>query len=82
MPDSMSDSERQAIEKLHRECTAALGKLLKEGEEMCRVLGSIKHHPASFEERRAIIEQRTRENSSQRAYDSARQALFTLAGWT
>jgi hypothetical protein len=77
----MSDSERQAIEKLHRECAAALEKFLKEGEEMCRLLAAIKRHPASLEERRVIMEQRVRENSSQRVYDSAKQALFTLAGW-
>ena len=80
MPE-MNDSERQAIEKLHRECVTALGKFLKEGEEMCRLLAAIKRHPASLEERRAIMEQRVRENTSQTAYDSARQALFTLAGW-
>jgi hypothetical protein len=27
------------------------------------------------------MEQRVKENAAQRAYDSARQALFTLAGW-
>ena len=77
----MDESERKTLERLHRECTAALGKLLKEGEEMCRVLSAIESHPASREERRAITEQRVRENAAQRAYDSARQALFTLAGW-
>ena len=82
MSDSMSDSERQAVEKLHRDCTTALGKLLKEGEEMCRALSAIKSHPASNEERRAIMTQRVRENQAQIAYDSARQALFMLAGWT
>jgi hypothetical protein len=81
MPDSMSDSERKALEKLHRECTASLGRLLKEGEEMCRVLSAIKSHPASVEERRAITEQRVRENAAQRVYDAARQALFSVAGW-
>jgi hypothetical protein len=34
MSETVSDTERQAIEKLHRECTAALRKLLEEGEEM------------------------------------------------
>ena len=77
----MSDSERQALEKLHRECTASLGRLLKEGEEMCRALSAIKSHPASDEERRVIMAQRVRENRAQIAYDSARQALFMLAGW-
>jgi len=78
----MNDRERQTVENLHRECKAALGDLLKEGEEMCRVLSAIKSHPASVEERRAVMEQRVRENRAHRAYDSARQALFTLAGWT
>jgi len=58
-----------------------LGKLLKEGQEMCRILSAITSHPASHEERRAIMEQRVKENGAQRAYDSARQALFTLVGW-
>jgi hypothetical protein len=77
----MDDTERKTLEKLHRDCTATLAKLLKEGEEMCRVLSAIERHPASREERRAIMEQRVRENAAQRAYDAARQALFTLAGW-
>jgi hypothetical protein len=81
MPDSMNDNERQTLERLHRECTAALTKLLKEGQEMCRILSAITSHPASREERRAITEQRVKENGAQRAYDSARQSLFTLAGW-
>jgi hypothetical protein len=77
----MDEAERQILEKLHRECTAALAKLLKEGEEMCRILSAIERHPASHDERRAIMEQRVRENGAQRAYDSARQELFTRAGW-
>ena len=81
MSENMSDSERQAVEKLHQECTAALARLLKEGEEMCRVLSAIKSHPASVEQRKAIMEQRVRENGAQSAYHSARQALFTRAGW-
>ena len=81
MPDSMSDSEREAVEKLHRECMAALGRLLKESEEMCKLLGAIKRHPVSLEERRALLEQRVRENDAQSAYNSVRQALFALARW-
>jgi hypothetical protein len=77
----MDEAERQTLERLHRECTAALAKLLKEGQEMCRILSAIERHPASHEERRAIMEQRVRENGAQRAYDSARQQLFTRAGW-
>jgi hypothetical protein len=77
----MDENERQTLERLHRECTDALRKLLKEGEEMCRILSAIERHPASHEERRRIMEQRVKENAAQRAYDSARQALFTLAGW-
>ena len=48
---------------------------------MCRILSAIERHPASHEERRAIMEQRVKENGAQRAYDSARQELFTRAGW-
>ena len=77
----MDDPERLILEQLHRECTAALVKLLKEGEEMCRVLSAIERHPASHDERRAIMEQRVKENAAQSAYDSARQVLFTRAGW-
>jgi len=77
----MDDMERQTLERLHRECTVALAKLLKEGEEMCRILSAIERHPASPDERRAITAQRVRENAAQQAYDSARQALFTRAGW-
>ena len=77
----MDDTEGQTLEKLHQECTAALAKLLKEGEEMCRILSAIERHPASHDERRAIMEQRVKENGAQRAYDSARQELFTRAGW-
>jgi len=68
----MDDAERQTLEKLHRECTAALAKLL---------LSAIERHPASHEERRAIMEQRVKENTAQMAYDSARRALFTRTGW-
>ena len=67
--DIMDDAERQTLERLHRECTAAL------------VLSAIDRHPASHEERRAIMEQRVKENAAQMAYDSARRALFTRAGW-
>jgi len=77
----MDETERKALEKLHQECTTALARLLKEGEEMCRVLSAIESHPASHAERRAILEQRVRENAAQHAYDSAREALFTVAGW-
>jgi hypothetical protein len=77
----MDVSDRETLERLHRECAATLGRLLKEGEEMCRVLSAIKSHPATREERRAIMEQRVKENSAQVAYDSARQSLFKLAGW-
>jgi hypothetical protein len=77
----MDDTERQTLARLHRECTAALATLLKEGEEMCRILSAIERHPASHDERRAIMEQRVKENTAQRAYDTTRQALFTLAGW-
>jgi hypothetical protein len=77
----MDDTERLILEKLHRECTAALARLLKEGEEMCRILSAIERHPASHGERRAIMEQRLRENAAQSAYDSARQELFARAGW-
>ena len=81
MTESMDDTERQTLERLHRECTAALGSLLKEGEEMCRLLSAIERHPASHEERRGIMQQRIKENAAQRDYDSARQVLFTRAGW-
>lgn len=77
----MDDNERETLERLHRECTSALGKLLEEGKEMCRILTAIESHPASSEQRRAIMQQRVRENTAHVAYDSARQALFKRAGW-
>jgi hypothetical protein len=77
----MDDSERETLDRLHRECTAALGKLQEEGKEMCKVLSAVESHPASSEQRRAIMEQRVRENAAHVAYDSARQALFKRAGW-
>ncbi len=77
----MNESQRENLSKLHRECTEALGPCLQEGEEMCRLLSAIKSHPASEEQRMAIIRQRVKENVAQRVYDSARQVLFTLAGW-
>jgi hypothetical protein len=78
---SMDHKERETLGRLHRECTAALGKLFKKGEEMCRVLSAIENHPASGEQRRAVMEQRVKENAAHTAYDSARQALFKRAGW-
>ena len=78
---NLDDNERETLERLQRECTAALGKLLTEGEEMCRVLSAVESHPASSEQRRAIMEQRVKENAAHGAYDSARQALFKRAGW-
>jgi hypothetical protein len=77
----MDDNERETLERLHRECTAALGNLLEEGEEMCRILTAIESHPASHEQRRTIMEQRVKENAAHAAYDSARKALFKRAGW-
>ena len=79
--DDMDDNERKTLEHLHRDCTAALGNLLEEGKEMCRILSAIESHPASSEQRRAIMEQRVRENGAHAAYDRARQALFKQAGW-
>jgi hypothetical protein len=77
----MDDSERKAIENLHRECTIALEKYLKEGTEMCRLLSAIKRHPATAEERRLLLRQRIKENEAHNAYDSVREALFKMAGW-
>jgi len=77
----MNESERESLMKLHRACTEALSRYLKEGEEMCRILSAIKNHPVTQQERTAIIAQRVKENEAQRAYDSVRQALFSLAGW-
>jgi hypothetical protein len=77
----MDHNERETLERLHRECTAALGNLLEEGKQMCPILTAIESHPASSEQRRAITEQRVRENAAHAAYDSARQALFRRAGW-
>jgi hypothetical protein len=77
----MDDSEREKLERLHRECTSALGELLEEGKEMCRMLSAIESHPASSEQRRAIMEQRVKENAAHIAYDRARQELFKRAGW-
>jgi hypothetical protein len=77
----MDDSERKAIEKLHRECTVALEKYLKEGTEMCRLLSAIESHPATTEERRLLLQQRIKENKAHNAYDSVREALFKMAGW-
>jgi hypothetical protein len=54
----MNESERKAIEKLHRECTVTLDKYLKEGTEMCRLLSALKSHPATPEERRLLLQQR------------------------
>jgi hypothetical protein len=45
------------------------------------VLSAIESHPASSEQRRAIMEQRVKENAAHASYDSARQALFKRAGW-
>jgi hypothetical protein len=73
LTDGMDDNERETLERLHRDCTTALGKLLEEGKEMCRVLTAIESHPASSEQRRAIMEQRIRENAAHVAYDSARR---------
>lgn len=77
----MDDNERETLERLHRECTAALGKLQEEGKAMCKVLSAVESHPASSDQRRAIMEQRVRENAAHVAYDRARQALFKRAGW-
>jgi hypothetical protein len=79
--DGMDDNERETLERLHGECTSALGELLEEGKEMCRILTAIESHPASSEQRRAIMQQRVKENAAHVAYDSARQALFKRAGW-
>jgi hypothetical protein len=77
----MDNNQREELERLHRACTSTLAKLLEEGKEMCRVLSAITTHPVSSAERKAIIEQRVKENAAQTAYDSARQALFKRAGW-
>jgi len=77
----MNDIDRQALEKLHHDCVAALNRLLKESSEMCKLLSAVKSHSVSAEERRAIVEQRVKENEVQIAYSSIRQELFTIAGW-
>jgi hypothetical protein len=77
----MDDNERETLERLHRDCTTALGKLQEEGKAMCKVLSAVESHPVSSEQRRAIMEQRVKENAAHIAYDRARQALFKRAGW-
>ena len=66
------DSERQ----LHEEYKTALEILIKETEAMYKLLSAIKRYPASDEERIAIMRQRLKENTAQRVYYSARQALI------
>ena len=77
----MNESNRKAIEKLHRECTVALDNYLKEATEMCRLLSSIKSHPVGSDERRVLLEQRVQENQKQDACMALREELFKLAGW-
>jgi hypothetical protein len=77
----MTDRERETLNRLHRECTVALGEYLKQGTEMCRLLSAITSHPATDQERKSLLKQRIKEYESQQAYNSVREALFKLAGW-
>jgi len=56
-------------------------RLLLNDAKTSPFLSAITSHPVSSAERKAIIEQRVKENAAQAAYDSAHQALFKLAGW-
>jgi hypothetical protein len=77
----MTDRELEDLNRLHRECTIALGEYLKQGTEMCRLLSAIKSHPATPQQRQSLLTQRIKEYESQQAYNSIREALFKLAGW-
>jgi hypothetical protein len=77
----MTDRELEDLNRLHRECTVALGEYLKQGTEMCRLLSAITSHPASTQQRQSLLTQRIKEYESQQAYNSIREALFKLAGW-
>jgi hypothetical protein len=77
----MTDQELRELNRLHRECTAALGEYLKQGTEMCRLLSSITSHPATAQQRQALLMQRIKEHDAHQAYASVREALFNLAGW-
>jgi hypothetical protein len=77
----MTDSEIENLNRLHRECTVALDEYLKQGKEMCRLLSAIKSHPATTQERQALLTQRIKEYESQQAYNSVRETMFKLAGW-
>jgi len=58
-----------------------VGKTPERGSGDVQATFDYRESSVSREERRAIMEQRVKENAAQRAYDAARQALFTLAGW-
>jgi hypothetical protein len=77
----MTDHEIEDLNRLHRECTVALGEYLKAGTEMCRLLSAIKSHPATHEERQSLLTQRMKEHEAHQAYSSIRESLFNLAGW-
>jgi hypothetical protein len=77
----MTDRETEELNRLHRECTVALGEYLKQGTEMCRLLSGITSHPATAEQRQSLVIQRMKEHEAHQAYNSIREALFKLAGW-
>ncbi len=77
----MNDREIEDLNRLHRECTVALGEYLKAGTEMCRLLSAITSHPATSEQRQSLVMQRMKEHEAHQAYNSIRETLFKLAGW-
>ena len=50
----MTDQDLRELNRLHRECTDALGEYLKQGTEMCRLLSLITSHPATAQQRQAL----------------------------
>jgi hypothetical protein len=72
---------QKEFERMKQDCKEKMKDLLKQARQSSKLLESIKHYPASTEERELILEQRAREHEALAAYQETRNRLFQMAGW-
>jgi hypothetical protein len=65
--------------QLHGQCAKALKSYIHEARKTCDLLGGHEDGPADLAERRAIVEQRVRENDAYERYQKARLLLIDAA---
>ena len=69
------------LDSLTKRCTEVLGRYIRQAERAYALLGAIKRHPVSEEERQQLRAQRTNESLAFVEYHEVRERLIKLAEW-